>query len=178
MLEPILPLRRGQTRLGTSFSAFTTGRGGQASEQGALSPLSRPQATSLCCAIHYQLCYHLMEERMEKMNIIERKLNDVTVLDLEGNLALEDNAQFRKRATAVIDAGARKLIVNMARVKYMDSSGLGELISCYTAMQKLSGTVKLLHLNDRLRNLLVITKLTRVFETFDSEPAAVASFSQ
>jgi anti-sigma B factor antagonist len=119
-----------------------------------------------------------MEERMEKMNIIERKLNDVTVLDLEGNLALEDNAQFRKRATAVIDAGARKLIVNMARVKYMDSSGLGELISCYTAMQKLSGTVKLLHLNDRLRNLLVITKLTRVFETFDSEPAAVASFSQ
>ena len=97
---------------------------------------------------------------MEKMNIIERKLNDVTVLDLEGNLALEDNAQFRKRATAIIDAGARKLIVNMARVKYMDSSGLGELISCYTALQKLSGSVKLLHLNDRLRNLLVITKLT------------------
>jgi anti-sigma B factor antagonist len=113
-----------------------------------------------------------------KMNIIERTLNDVTVLDLEGNLALESNAQFRKHVAGAIDAGARKLIVNMARVKYMDSSGLGELISCYTAMQKLSGSVKLLHLNDRLRNLLVITKLTGLFETFDSEPAAVASFSQ
>lgn len=112
------------------------------------------------------------------MNIIERTLNDVTVLDLDGNLALEANAQFRKYTAAAIDAGARKLIVNMASVKYMDSSGLGELISCYTTLQRVSGRIKLLHLNDRLQHLLVITKLTTVFETFDSEPAAVASFSQ
>ena len=108
------------------------------------------------------------------MNIIERKLNDVTVLDLEGGLALEDNAQFRKLVTAIIDAGARKLIVNMARVPTMDGSGLGELISCYTTLQRMSGRIKLLHLSDRLQYLLVITKLTYVFETFDSEPAAVA----
>ena len=94
------------------------------------------------------------------MNIIERTLNDVTVLDLEGNLALESNAQFRKHVTDIIDAGARKLIVNMARVKYMDSSGLGELISCYTTLQRMSGRIKLLHLSDRLQYLLVITKLT------------------
>ena len=112
------------------------------------------------------------------MNIIERTLNDVTVLDLEGNLALEGNKQFRQRVASTIDAGARKLIVNMARVPYMDSSGLGELISCYTTLQRVSGRIKLLHLNDRLRNLLVITKLTRVFETFDSEPAAVDSFAR
>ena len=112
------------------------------------------------------------------MNIIERMLNDVTILELEGNLALEGNAQFRKRVTGAIDAGARKLIVNMARVPYMDSSGLGELISCYTTLQRLSGRIKLLHLSDRLQHLLVITKLISVFETFDSEPAAVASFSQ
>ena len=110
------------------------------------------------------------------MNIIERTLNDVTVLDLDGNLALDENAQFRKHVTAAIDAGARKLIVNLARVKYMDSSGLGELISCYTALQRVSGRVKLLHLSNRLQHLLVITKLTTVFETFDSEPAAVSSF--
>ena len=84
------------------------------------------------------------------MNIIERKLNDVTVLDLEGALALEGNKQFRQRVTAIIDAGARKLIVNMARVKYMDGSGLGELISCYTTLQRMSGRIKLLHLSDRL----------------------------
>ena len=112
------------------------------------------------------------------MNIIERKLNDVTVLDLEGGLALEGNKQFRQRVTAIIDAGARKVIVNMARVKYMDGSGLGELISCYTTLQRMSGRIKLLHLSDRLQHLLVITKLTGVFETFDSEPAAVASFAR
>ena len=112
------------------------------------------------------------------MNIIERALNDVIVLDLEGNLALESNAQFRKHVTDIIEAGARKLIVNMARVKYMDSSGLGELISCYTTLQQVSGRIKLLHLSDRLQYLLAITKLNSVFETFDSEPAAVASFAR
>jgi anti-sigma B factor antagonist len=112
------------------------------------------------------------------VNIIERTVNDVIVLDLEGNLALESNAQFRKHVTDIIDAGARKLIVNMARVKYMDSSGMGELISCYTTLQRVSGRIKLLHLSDRLKYLLVITKLISVFETFDSEPEAIASFAR
>ncbi len=111
------------------------------------------------------------------MNIIKRTLNDVTVLDLEGNLALEGNKLFRQQVAATIDAGARRLILNLAGVPYMDSSGLGELISCYTAMQKLSGSVKLLHLNDRLQQLLVITKLSSLLETFDSESAAVSSFA-
>ena len=112
------------------------------------------------------------------MNIIECRVNDVTVLDLEGNLAQEGNAQFSKHITATIDAGVRKLIVNMANVSYIDSSGLGELISCYTILQRVSGRVKLLHLSGRLQYLLVITKLSTVFETFDSESAALASFSQ
>ena len=111
------------------------------------------------------------------MNIIERTLNDVTVLDLEGNLALEGNKQFRRHIAATIDAGARKLILNLAGVPYMDSSGLGELISCYTAMQNLSGSVKLLHLNDRLQHLLTVTKLSALLETFDSESAAISSFA-
>ncbi|HEX5084586.1 MAG TPA: STAS domain-containing protein [Blastocatellia bacterium] len=111
------------------------------------------------------------------MNIIERTINDVTVLDLEGNLARDENAQFRKHVAGAIDAGVRKLIVNLARIKYMDSSGLGELISCYTALQRLNGRVKLLHLNNRLQYLLAITKLDSVFETFDSEPVAVSSFA-
>jgi len=110
------------------------------------------------------------------MNIIERTINDITVLDLEGNFALDENARFRKHVTDAIDAGTRKLIVNLAGVKYMDSSGLGELISCYTALQQLNGHVKLLHINNRLQYLLAITKLDTVFETFDSEPAAVSSF--
>jgi len=111
------------------------------------------------------------------MNINERMLNDVTVLDIDGNLAREENAQFRTRVTAAITAGARKLILNLAGVSHMDSSGLGELISCYTSMQKLGGSIKLLSPNHRLQNLLVITKLITVFETFDSESSAVASFA-
>ena len=111
------------------------------------------------------------------MNIIERTINDVTILDIEGNLALNENARFRRHVTGAIDAGAHKLIVNLARVKYMDSSGLGELISCYTALQRVNGHIKLLHLSDRLRYLLAITKLDSVFETFDSEPEAISSFA-
>jgi anti-sigma B factor antagonist len=112
-----------------------------------------------------------------RMNIIERTINDVTVLDIEGDLALNENARFRKHVTGAIDAGVHKLIVNLARVKYMDSRGLGELISCYTALRRLNGHVKLLHLNNRLQYLLAITNLDSVFETFDSEPAAVSSFA-
>ena len=111
------------------------------------------------------------------MNIIERRLDDVTVLELDGHLALEANAQFRNRVTAAIDAGARKLIISLARVEYMDSSGLGELIACYTRLQKVSGRLRLLHLNLRLQHLLAITKLYTVFETFDSEAAAISSFT-
>ena len=112
-----------------------------------------------------------------RMNIIERTINDVTVLDLEGNLALKENARFRRHVTGAIDAGAHKLIVNLARVKYMDIRGLGELISCYKALRRVNGHVKLLHLSDRLQYLLAITKLDSVFETFDSEPVAVSSFA-
>ncbi len=112
------------------------------------------------------------------MNIIERTVNDVTVLDLEGNLALNENARFRKHVTGAIDAGARKLVVNLASVKYMDSSGLGELISCYTALQKVHGHIKLLNLSQRLQYLLALTKLNSVFEIYDSELAAVSSFTR
>ena len=111
------------------------------------------------------------------MHIIERTLNDITVLDLDGNLVIGGNKEFRQRVTRIANSDVRKLIVNLARVEYMDSSGLGELISGYTAMQRVSGHFKLLHLSHRLQQLLVITKLITVFETFDSESAAVASFT-
>jgi anti-sigma B factor antagonist len=112
-----------------------------------------------------------------RMNIIERTINDVTVLDLEGNLALDENARFRKYVTDVVEAGVRKLIVNLANVKYIDSCRLGELISCFAMLHQVDGHVKLLHFNNRLQHLLAITKLDSLFETFDSEPAAVSSFA-
>ena len=114
---------------------------------------------------------------MNNLTINERKLNDITALDLEGNFVLGGDGQFRQRVTANVEGGSRKLIVNLAKVSYMDSSGLGELIACYTQMQRVNGQMKLLNLNSRLNQLLIITKLITVFETFDSEAAAIASFA-
>lgn len=111
------------------------------------------------------------------MNIQERKLNDVAVLDLDGNFVLGGDNQFKHHVAANIKAGGRKLVVNLAKVSYIDSSGLGELVAGYIAMKKVSGHVKLLHLNNRLSSLLVMTKLITVFETFDSESAAISSFA-
>lgn len=111
------------------------------------------------------------------MNVNERKLNDITMLDLDGNFVLGVEKPFKQSVAAHIDAGGHKLIVNLAKVSYMDSSGLGELVSCYTQMKQVNGHMKLLHLNSRLHQLLVITKLITVFETFDSESDAISSFA-
>src|SRR5205085_6502650 len=107
------------------------------------------------------------------MKIQERRLNDITVLDLDGTFALGGHADFKHQVEIIITGGNRKLLVNLAKVSYMDSSGLGELISGYTQMQRVSGQMKLLNLSNRLNQLLVITKLITVFETFDSESAAI-----
>jgi anti-sigma B factor antagonist len=115
------------------------------------------------------------------MNIQERKLNDelndVTVLDLDGTFVLGGEGGFRQQVETLITGGSRKLLINLAKVNYMDSSGLGELISGYTKMQRVSGKMKLLNLSSRLNQLLVITKLITVFEVFDSESEAISSFT-
>ena len=111
------------------------------------------------------------------MNVNERKLNDITVIDVDGNFVLGAEKPFKLAVAAHIDAGGRKLIVNLAKVSYMDSSGLGEIVSCYTQMKEVNGHMKLLNVNNRLHQLLVITKLITVFETFDSEDAAISSFA-
>ena len=111
------------------------------------------------------------------MTIQERKLNDITVLDLDGTFALGGHAEFKHQVATNITGGSRKLLINLAKVSYMDSSGLGELIAGYAQMQRVSGKMKLLNLNKRLSQLLVITKLITVFETFDSESAAISSFT-
>jgi anti-sigma B factor antagonist len=111
------------------------------------------------------------------MKIHERTLDNVTVLDLEGKFVLGEDRQFKRQVTAYIEGGGRKLIVNLAKLDYMDSSGLGELIAGYMAMKREDGDMKLIHLSNRINQLLVITKLITVFETFDSEAAAISSFT-
>ena len=97
-------------------------------------------------------------------------------MDLDGKFVLGGEGEFKRLVDTHIKSGGRKIVVNLARLNYMDSSGLGELISCYISMNAASGKIKLLHLNNRVSDLLVTTKLITVFETFDSESAAVSSF--
>lgn len=111
------------------------------------------------------------------MIIRERKINDITVLDLEGTFALGDQSAFSKQIETLIDGGNRKLLINFAKLNYLDSSGLGELVASYMGMRQVKGEIKLVNINQRLHDLMVITKLVTVFETFDSEPSAIFSFT-
>jgi anti-sigma B factor antagonist len=111
------------------------------------------------------------------MKIEERKVNDITVFDLDGTFVLGGDGGFKQRVETAITDGNRKLLINLAKVNYMDSSGLGELISGYTKMQRVKGQMKLVNVSTRLIQLLVITKLNTVFETFDSESEAISSFT-
>ena len=111
------------------------------------------------------------------MNITERQASDVTVLDLEGKILLgEGDVQLKQHVADLIARGIKRVILNCNQVPYMDSSGLGEVVRCYTAIKRAGGELKLLNLTKRLIDLFTITKLITVFETFDSEDQAIQSF--
>lgn len=111
------------------------------------------------------------------MKITERSVGGVTVLDLEGKIVLgEGDETLAEKVREVVARGDRKVLLNLAGVPYVDSAGLGELVRCHTRLVRADGNIKLLGLTDRLQDLLQITKLVTVFQTFDSESEAVASF--
>jgi anti-sigma B factor antagonist len=111
------------------------------------------------------------------MQINERTVNDIKILDLDGRLTMDDGAELlRDKVKSIVFQGNTKVILNLARVPYMDSGGLGELVRCSLAAQKANGAVKMIGLTSRITDLLTITKLLNVFDTFDSEQEAIASF--
>jgi anti-sigma B factor antagonist len=112
------------------------------------------------------------------MTIKERRVNDVVILDIEGKILLGDgDVQLREAIHRLLQSGAKKIVLNLADVPYIDSAGLGEIVRCYTTTRREGGELKLLHLTSRIRDLLTITKLITVFESFDSEDAALKSFT-
>ncbi len=112
------------------------------------------------------------------MQISERAVGDVVVLDLKGRITLGDGDEMLKdKVNAVVNGGKKKIILNLADVPYVDSAGLGEIVRTYTTVSRQGGSLKLLNLTKRISDLLSITKLLTVFETFDSEPEAVKSFA-
>ena len=112
------------------------------------------------------------------MQIEERNVGDVVVLDLKGKVTLGAGDELLKdKVNSLVNQGHRKIILNLADVPYVDSAGLGEIVRTYTTVSKNGGSLKLLNLTKRITDLLAITKLLTVFETFDAESEAVRSFS-
>jgi len=112
------------------------------------------------------------------MQIEERIIGDVVVLDLKGKITLGDGDQLLKdKVNSLVNQGHRKMVLNLAGVPYIDSAGLGEVVRTYTTVSRQGGSLKLLNLTKRITDLLAITKLLTVFETFDSEKDAIGSFT-
>lgn len=111
------------------------------------------------------------------MEIVERTVSDVTVLDLKGKMTLGEGDELLKdKINSLLAAGKKKLVLNLEGVPYIDSAGLGEVVRTYTTVSRQGGSLKLLNLTKRIEDLLSITKLLTVFDTFDSEDEAVKSF--
>jgi anti-sigma B factor antagonist len=114
---------------------------------------------------------------MAELDVKERQAGDVTILDLSGEVRIGEGAvSLRDSIRNLSDQGKKKVLLNLAGVKYMDSTGVGELIANYTTVTKQGGQLKLLSLTDRIQNLLVITKLLTVFDSYDNEAEALKSF--
>jgi len=114
---------------------------------------------------------------MAELDVKERQAGDVTILDLTGEVRIgEGSISLRDAIRHLADGGKKKVLLNLAGVRYMDSSGIGELIANYTTVKRQGGQLKLLNLTDRIQNLLVITKLLTVFDAYDNEAEALKSF--
>jgi anti-sigma B factor antagonist len=112
------------------------------------------------------------------MQIEERSVGGVVVLDIKGKITLGDGDQLlRDKINSLLHQGQKQILLNFAGVPYIDSAGLGEIVRTYTTVSRQGGSLKLLNLTKRITDLLSITKLLTVFDTFDSESEAVRSFS-
>ena len=111
------------------------------------------------------------------MQIAERDSGSVTILDLSGKVTLgEGDTLLKDKLNSLLHQGKKKVLLNLAQVNYVDSAGLGAIVSAYTTVTRDGGSLKLANVTKRLQDLLSITKLLTVFETFDSEDEGVRSF--
>ncbi len=110
--------------------------------------------------------------------ISPRQVGDVTVLDVSGRITLgEGSSNLREGIRDLVGKGTKKILLNLGDVSYIDSSGIGELVSGFTSVANHGGELKLINLTKRVRDLLQITKLYTVFEVHEDEAAAVRSFA-
>jgi anti-sigma B factor antagonist len=112
------------------------------------------------------------------MQLEERSVGDIVIVGVKGDITLNKGSDvvLRDKVRSLIQQGHLKLIIDLGQVSHMDSAGLGELVHAYATTRNKGGSLKLLGLTRRLKDLLAITKLATVFESFDQEAEAIASF--
>lgn len=112
------------------------------------------------------------------MQISERTVGDVVIVDVSGKITLGEGGDvvLKDKMRSLIQQGNKKLLLNLGGVSYVDSAGLGEIVQAYATVNKDGGKLKLLNITKRIKDLLSITKLLTVFDTFDNEAEAIASF--
>jgi anti-sigma B factor antagonist len=114
---------------------------------------------------------------MAELNISERQAGDVTVLDLSGKITIgEGSVSLRSAIRRLIEEGKKKILLNLGQVSYVDSSGIGELVSSFTTINREGGQLKIVNLTQKIQDLLAITKLLTVFDVYDDEATALNSF--
>lgn len=112
------------------------------------------------------------------VKLTSRQVGDVTVMDAAGRITLGEGASmFRDAIRELVAKGNKKVLLNLGEVSYIDSSGIGELVSGFTTVTNSGGQLKLVGLSKRVKDLLQITKLYTVFEVFEDETEAVRSFT-
>src|SRR5579862_9255786 len=112
------------------------------------------------------------------VNLTTHEKGDVMIVGASGRLTLgEGTSALRKSMRELVDAGTRRIVLDMADVTYIDSSGVGELVAAYTTVTAAGGELKISTLGKRVHDLLYITKLCTVFESFEDEASAIASFA-
>jgi anti-sigma B factor antagonist len=112
------------------------------------------------------------------MKFSTRKIENVVIIDVEGMILLGDgDVEIKRAVDDLLRRGDKKILLNLSKVPYLDSAGLGEIIRCFTSLRKSGGDFKLLSPNRRIIDLLTITKLLNVFDCYDNESSALASFS-
>jgi anti-sigma B factor antagonist len=125
----------------------------------------------------FDVAHETEEVCMAELNINQRQAGDVTILDLDGEVRIGDSSTALRGAIRnLVAAGSSKILLNLKGVKYIDSSGIGELIANYTTVNRGGGQLKLLNLTEKVQDLLVITKLLTVFDVYDNEAEALSSF--
>ena len=112
------------------------------------------------------------------MQIGQRMVGDIVVVEVTGDITLSKGGDvlLKDKVQSLLQQGHRKLLLDLGNVSYVDSAGLGQLVQIYATTSHLGGSMKLLRLTKRLKDLLVLTKLLTVFEAYDTEAEAIASF--